>query len=345
MFTEMMETPDIDVDALDLRLIHALQIAPRARWSALGPLVGADAATLARRWARLTDEGIAWVTGHPGPALQGVSAMLEIACDPASTVALAAQTAQDPEAFTIDLTSGGRELLVIVTARDLGALSSYVTERMSGMTGIRATRTHPLSSTFTEASQWRLRALSRDEASAVERLVRRPVAPRATVDPELEAGLSRELARDGRLQVATLATRLGVGQRRAREGLATMLAHGRLVLRTDVAKSRSGWPVHAWFFLRVPAGIMDRVGSALARINEIRLAVTAVGPYNLVLSVWMRSLADVQRLEMLIEERLEGVTIVDRSAVLRTVKNLGHMLEPDGRWTGEVLPIPSFRTG
>lgn len=335
---------DSVLEPVDLRLIHALQVSPRARWSALAPVVGVDPVTLARRWERLTEAGIAWVAGLPGPPLRGVTAMLEIRCGPATTVTLAEEIAQDAQAFTIDLTSGARDLLVMVTADDMSALSSYVMQRLAGLPAIRSTHTHLMSTVFTEAGQWRLRALSGTEVAAVRRGITVPRPGRARADAALEADLLRELAYDGRQGVSALTRRLGTGERRVREGLATMLASGRLVIRTDMAKTYSGWPVHAWYFLKVPAASINQVGASLSRINEIRLAVTAIGPYNLVLSVWMRSLADVQGLEVMIEDTLPGVTISDRSAVLRTVKNLGHLLDAAGRWTGQVVPVAALPT-
>ncbi|MET7782244.1 AsnC family protein [Streptomyces mirabilis] len=53
------------VDETDLALVHALQIAPRAPWTAVGQALGIDPMTAARRWARLTGTGCAWVTCYP----------------------------------------------------------------------------------------------------------------------------------------------------------------------------------------------------------------------------------------------------------------------------------------
>ncbi|MGW2515368.1 hypothetical protein ACWC0A_39635 [Streptomyces scopuliridis] len=126
-----------------------------------------------------------------------------------------------------------------------------------------------------------------------------------------------------------------MGQRRVRDAVAAMTAQGRLDTRLDMAKAQSGRPVHAWYFLRVPAALLQRVGSVLTRIGEIRLAVSTVGQYNLILAVWLPTLGDVQWLETILEEKLPGVSIADRSVVLRTVKKEGHRLDARGHATGE----------
>jgi hypothetical protein len=57
------------------------------------------------------------------------------------------------------------------------------------------------------------------------------------------------------------------------------------------------------------------------------------------LAVWLHTLDDVQRLEALIEAKLAGVQIADRSLVLRTVKHLGHLMDERGHATGRTVPI------
>ena len=327
------------LDETDRRLIQALQINPRARWASLAPIIGVDSVTLARRWERLSDYGLAWVAGHPGPGARGPSAILEIEAEPGATLEIAQHLAADPEAFTIDHTAGGRDLLAIVGASDLDSLSEYIMGRMRRLSGVRATRTLLLSSPFTDAGQWRLRSLSADETSAVERTLDAPAAARGEVDPQLEHALLHLLGQNGRATVTSIARELGVGQRRAREALATLSAQGRLVVRTEVARAHSGWPVHAWYFLRVPAGVAERVGSAMTRLSEVRMAASTIGPYNLVLSVWMRALADVQRLEAAIEEGVPGVSIADRSVVLQSLKKEGRYLRTGGLATDTMVPM------
>ncbi|WP_433701319.1 Lrp/AsnC family transcriptional regulator [Nocardiopsis sp. CA-288880] len=327
------------LDETDRRLIQALQINPRARWSAIAPIIGVDSVTLARRWERLSEHGLAWVTGHPGAEARGPSAILEVETEPGATLEIASALAADPEAFTIDHTAGGRDLLVIVGASDLDSLGEYVMGRMRRLSGVRATRTLLLSSPFTDAGQWRLRSLSAEEVVSVERTITAPVAARGRVEPQLEHDLLQILGHNGRATVTNIARELGVGQRRIREAFATLSARGRLVVRTEVARAHSGWPVHAWYFLRVPTTMAEQVGSAITRLKQVRMAVSTIGPHNLVLSVWMRDLTDVQRLEAAIEKSVPRVSIADRSVVLRSLKKEGRYLHTGGLATGTMVPL------
>jgi DNA-binding Lrp family transcriptional regulator len=142
------------------------------------------------------------------------------------------------------------------------------------------------------------------------------------------------LAVDGRASATQVAQAAGITPRKAREVVAAMTATDRYTVRVDVARARTPWPVSVWYFLQVPADKVSRVGPVLSRIDEARLVVTATGEYNVIMAAWLRSLREVNKLEAVLEERLSGVRIVDRSVVLRSLKHLGHLLDEHGDATG-----------
>jgi DNA-binding Lrp family transcriptional regulator len=323
---------------LDQRLIHAVQIAPRASWSALAPIVGADPVTLARRWSRLTDDGIVYATGYGAPATALLS-LIEFECIPGETQNVAAALGADREAFTIDLTAGARDILVSLITRDAAELSTWTLERIRTIAGVRSMRTHLVSQPVTDARSWRLRALSRAEVTAAESADRRPATAMPRLAPEQLAALTEQLAIDGKAPIAGIAERSGIAPRKVRDAITALRASGRFVVRVDIARAQTPWPVYAWYFLRVPASMVASVGPQLGRMEEVRLVVTTVGEYNVIMAVWLRTLQDVNRLEAIIEERLPGVTIADRSVVLRTVKHLGHFLDQHGQATGVTVPM------
>ncbi|MBD4448195.1 AsnC family transcriptional regulator, partial [Xanthomonas citri pv. citri] len=49
-------------EELDRRLVNVLQIDPRASWAKVGKVLGVSPTTVAHRWQRLVDDGIAWIT-------------------------------------------------------------------------------------------------------------------------------------------------------------------------------------------------------------------------------------------------------------------------------------------
>ena len=66
------------VDELDLRIVHALQIHPRAPWSLVASVVEADRATALRRWRRMEEAGAAWVSCYPVETSEPTLAFVEI---------------------------------------------------------------------------------------------------------------------------------------------------------------------------------------------------------------------------------------------------------------------------
>ncbi len=322
----------LGLDELDQRLLHAIQIEPRAAWTALAPVLGADPSTLARRWRRLSSEGIAWVTGFTG---RGQQALVEIVCAPDMADVVIEHMLADRRVLTLDYTSGSRDLLAFITTDDLQGLAEYGRETLGRMPGVRSTRTHLISELFSEGSNWRLRALSPGDAARVPPPARpRARAPRH-VAPALRDAIEHEVWIDGRVAVKTIADRHGFTPQRVADAISVLRDSGELGFRTDIARSYSGWPVSTWYFIEAPARTIELARTALARVPEIRLAFTSSSRFNLILFVWLHNLADVNRFEIALENALAGVRIADRSVVLQLVKHLGRAIGRDTTVTGQ----------
>lgn len=97
---------------------------------------------------------------------------------------------------------------------------------------------------------------------------------------------------------------------------------------------------------RVPAGTVQSPvrpdhrtspsSRELAKLAEIRQCLGLAGPRNLIATVWVSSLMDAQALEVRLTAALPHLRIADRAVVLRTVKLMGRLLDPEGRAIGFV---------
>lgn len=329
----MQET---SLDVLDRRLLHALQIEPRAAWTALAPIVGADAATLSRRWQRIADEGLAWSTGILG---WDSGALVEVECEPAALAAVTDALVDDPQVATVDRTVGTRDLFLTLIGSDPGLAARFTTEKLSHLPGIRSARTHLVVDYIVEGGAWRFRELTAGEATRIPPAAApRPRAARV-VSPELRAVVGYELGLDGRASAAAIADRHGVSPQRVVDAIATLRASGELRLRTDVARRLSSWPVYAWYFVEVPASLLAPLRTALGKVPEVRLAVECATRYNLILAVWLRSLADISGFEVAMERAAPGARIADRSVVSGIAKHLGHALDDRGQATGRIVSM------
>jgi DNA-binding Lrp family transcriptional regulator len=318
---------NIRLDDLDLRLIHALQIEPRASWNALAPILDSSAVTLARRWEALTASGLAWVTGAPTAVAHAV---IEIACVPSRIEETIGALLADGTVQMLDLTTGERDLIASVSAPSLGALSDYLVHRLSSTPGISSTNAHVLNESFTDGSRWRMDALRPQEQAAIP--AARGQRPRAARDvpDDLRQAIEHEVWRDGRVPISEIADKHGFAVQRVSDALATLRAQSKLLFRTDLATVASGWPVYTWYFLEASAREVQGARAALSRVREARFAFASAGRYNLILSVTLRSVADINRFELALGAAFADSRIADRAMVMRGLKHLGRPVNADG---------------
>ncbi|MFF8464919.1 Lrp/AsnC family transcriptional regulator [Streptomyces albidoflavus] len=316
---------------LDLAVVNALQIQPRAPWSLVGEVLGVDAATVARRWKRLSDSGTAWVDGYWPPADDGqVRAQVEIVTEADRSWEIGRIIAHDPETMSVKHTSGARDLLAIVWAYDMDGLVDYIGGRIAGLPGVRLTRTHVITGAPFEGSRWRLRSLSAGQRA-------RLAPPAAPARPEPVTAVDRRIAvalgEDGRMPLAELARRAGTSVATVGRRVRRLVGSGQFVLRCSLARPLTGWPVSVVYFASVPAEHLDAATASLRTLPELRLCTVTAGPHNLILDVWLRGVPEVHTLEAHLVQELAHLRfrVDDRVMVLRTEKNVGRVLDRRGR--------------
>ncbi|MFC9976360.1 Lrp/AsnC family transcriptional regulator [Spirillospora sp. NPDC127200] len=324
------------MDELDLALVNALQLDPRAPWSRLAGPLGVDAATLSRRWARLAAAGDAWVTCYAGPSQvsYGTFALIEVRCVPGAHESVAAELATDPCAISVEHTTGNRDLLLTVSTWDLTEFGDYVLRRLGGVEGVVSTRTHLGHHLHREASRWRLDSLDQDQRRGLERPGGGEREPGRLRHDEI--ALMRALAPDGRCSYTALAEATGMPESRVRRVMAAMLSSGRAVLRCEAAHRLAGWRITGMLWLGVPPPELDAVGDSVATMRETRLVCSVAGEANLMANVWVHGLDEMAAFEARVVSRYPDVRVVDRSVTLRWVKRIGRMLDAEGRSVGYV---------
>jgi DNA-binding Lrp family transcriptional regulator len=333
----MQQSVALDED--DLALVEALQRDPRAPWTAVAEVVGTNAVTASRRWERLRGTGAAWVTGGPGPGSHHAQllAYVDVTCLPSEKTRVAQQLAGDPHALSVDITAGGRDLLLTVAAVDLVTLGRYLLERLDRVPGVTGTRARIATRLYAEGSTWRLGVLP-SNGSAGSTLP----ATRPTVLDEVDRELMSALGVDGRASYAALAQVAGISQPTARRRVDRLISSGAVLLRTDVAAPLAGLPVMVVLSADAPAARLDDAAARLGRLRQVRLSATLAGTPSLLVIAWLASLDEVHRFEQDLVHRVPEVEVVDRLVVLRSVKRMGHLLDPEGRSTGTV-PMDVWR--
>ncbi|MFM9370636.1 Lrp/AsnC family transcriptional regulator [Streptomyces sp. Da 82-17] len=331
------------IDETDLSLVHALQLDPRAPWTKVGAALDLDPVTVARRWARMADAGLAWVTPQlgQGQSARVFTAVVEVHCEAGRSLVVAETLARRPHAFTVEHTTGSRDLLVTVAVPSLAALSRYLVESLGALPGVRETRSHLVTSVHAQGGDWRPRALDPRQRArlAADGGPERATAAGARRLTAQDRELMLRLCADGRAPLTSLADELGVSVSTVRRRLQALVAGGDLELRCEVAQPMSGWPIATWLLAEVPGAEREDIARQLAELPETRVCLGLTGSRgNLSYSAWLRSLDDAERLEQLLAQRFPRLVVLDRAVVLRFVKRMGRLLDPVGRSVG-VVPM------
>ena len=340
-----MSAPDVGngrgIDEIDLRIINALQLAPRSTWLSLAGPLELDAATLARRWNRLSESSLAWVTVTPGPQVLGsiVTAIIEIDCSPALLDAVAARLTRSAHAVTIEASTGRADLLVTAGTADLASMSRFISEEVATIDGVSALRTSVITRWFTEGGRWRLNALAPAERGVLTTGDTRQAGRARTVGiSEQDRKVLTMLAYDGRAPMRELADAIGVSPAACKRQVDRLTSSGLVALRCEFARPLAGLPVLATLWCRIEPELLDAAGRVLSRAPEVRNCFAVVGADNLVVQLWLHSPAELDAFEIRLRQEFPGLHVGERSIVLYLRKLLGHVLDQNGRRTSTIAP-------
>lgn len=326
-------------DELDLQIAHLLQIDARIPWAVASDILGVSASSLARRWARLTDEGLAWITTYPNPFTTGVISFIDVQCAPGDRARIVETLARHPRVLSLDECAGDRDLLLTVMTPEQADLSTFVLDTLSTVPGVITIRCSVVTTMHSEGSSWRVDALDSKQRAAATALIARPARP--TSSPRPDPRLLAALAVDGRASVAALAREVGRPASTVHRELCQLREHRHVVSRCDVAPHLSGWSLEWSWFTNLPIGAKAAVVETLRTRPELRLCMSVAGRSNLVFSIRGRQFDDLAHFEQFLAASHPGLTPTEVMVHLRPRKRMGWLLTPEGRTTGEVIP-PDF---
>ncbi|MGO1850651.1 Lrp/AsnC family transcriptional regulator [Microbacterium sp.] len=343
------------LDELDFQLINALEIAPRTAWSTLAPALRTDASTLSRRWSRLTDAGLAWTTCYvlpermqanaaSGAPLRSSFAVIEIRCEAGRRQNVIEAIARKSAVINIECTSGSRDLLVNISAISPRAIDRYITEHIAELPGVVGTSTRFVRRIFREGSDYDLGALRPAQRSQVEE-IRRAAAPAAIPAPSpLTDQVLQALQADVRRPASEIAAELDISVPLTRRTILGLAAADWVRMRADFAHDAVGWSASVNLWVTVPQDSMEALSSGLSLLPSVRLCASTLGPSNLVLTLWLRELGELDAIELHLRRLAPEARVIDRWMTSRVVKRMGTLFNEDGRRTGYVpvsLPRPS----
>lgn len=334
------------IDDTDRALVHALQLAPRASWERLAPVLGTRPDTLARRWERMTAAGEAWITGlglRTGTRAPCM-AWVEVTCAPGASPTVGTCLVEDPHTMGVEHSTGGRDLLLFVAVPDLHTLYRYLQFRVQRIPGVLGTRSSMVTAVHTAPDRWRLDQLTPAQTDRLTGRTRRTASPVSASAPgpaavlEEDRALILALASDARRSVASLARESGMSESTVRRRLGRLETRHGLRYSCAMASALSGWPVSATLWAEVPEHEVSDCAAVASGLRETRTCMSVSGPSNFMISARLRTVEELSRYTADLSRRLPGLRITDTAVALCVRKSEAQELDQAGRRVRTVLP-------
>lgn len=321
----------------DFELISALQIAPRAKWSELGPILGRHPSTLSARWERLRAQNLVWCLGHLGgrPGLN-CAALIEVEADPARMEETQRALCALPEVQSVDGATRHADFRLTCLSPDWLTMSREVLPLISATPGVLRIKVSVCTKIYTSAEHFHFDALNKQQERELRKLA--PVAhPQRTIVPDALWPCLDVLQRDGRATAKQIAEVTGQHPATVARMLRRALESGMLFVRCELATNFSGEPLLVQWFARVSRDAIDAVADYLMTMRNLRLCVQTTGEANLIFNMQVRDPVDIAQIEHQLMSAFPHIDILETCVGIRSFKRMGWILDAEGRPTGDVV--------
>lgn len=331
----------MELDLEDLELVNALQIAPRISWTDAAAILAKHPTTLAARWSRLREAGLAWVTGHlMGSPDQMTLSLHDIDCEPGRRAEVAEVLCAIPEVISVEETARNRDFTLTVITPDWAHLTREVVPRLAEIPGIVRYQSALVTNYHAGGNVWRLDALSAAQRTALRRFTRQHPATQVAL-PATYWPIVQVLGRNGRATAVDIAEVTGQHPSTVRRQLTRVLDSGTLSFRCELAQEYSGFPISCQWYANVPPSGHGRAAEYLAGHRNLRFCASTTGSSNFTFVLWLRNAAGVAETEAGFLAAVPAARIHESSLTVRFLKRVGWLLNPDGTSTGEVV-VPQY---
>jgi len=317
-------------DALDLQLLHALQVDGRASFGLLGRVLGVSDQTVARRYARMRSaSGLRVAAADRQRQKQWY---VRVRTTPGAAMALAHAVARHPDTAWVRLVSGGTEIVCSVRADAGGhALLLEKLPRTSRVLDVSAqselhvhTRNaHRLLERVGALTTTQLHELRHDSHPAQDPGVGNAQRAHTLHLDTLDQALLAVLRDDARAPVEQLAAATGTPASTTRRRLTRLRTSGALRVDVDVDPRALGLHEQALLWISVAPADLATTGAALATHPEVTFAAATTGRTSLYASIMT---PDTQTLYDYLTNAIAGLPAirdVESTLVIHSLKSLG----------------------
>lgn len=265
--TRPMRLPPLD--ALDRRIVGALQIDGRASWRRIADVLGEPVRTVTRHGTALLDEGAVRVVGIAAAA---PSYLVRLRCTPHRSQPVArALAARSDSVFVYAMAESSEVIaeLLVPQTMDLAALL----EEFGQLDGVSRAHLAPVLHYFRTVAEWRPGLLGDAEAAALEVDGTPPEQNRPEEDlDETDRAIVDALVHDGRTPFDVIGAIGGFSEATARRRVDALVQRGVVRIRAVVEPALVGLPLESLLWIQCGPGDAMRIGQELAQSPCVRYA-------------------------------------------------------------------------
>ncbi|MDI3403195.1 Lrp/AsnC family transcriptional regulator [Streptomyces cavernicola] len=312
------------LDEKDLVLVHALQEAPRASWAVLASVLGTDARTLVRRYARLRDVGLLRVMATSGPRLleRQLFAHLRLRTGPGRVAPVAEELARWPQASTIRLTDGSTQIYALLVGSDHTRLVETAQQRVAELPDVREAEINTVLLAGDVGRAARLDALSpqqigrlRGQQTVGEGQSTQPVRLSAE-----DFELIRLLLEDGRTEISELAARLGREASSVSRRVARLRNDGWLDIITLVPDRAWSSPLRALLWCTVAPQDVDALLRTVSGRPWVGSLTVTTGRANVLVTVNLMTRSQLPGIQAELSTLCPSLRLLEAQLSVRAVK-------------------------
>ncbi|MGX1955841.1 Lrp/AsnC family transcriptional regulator [Streptomyces sp. CB02115] len=324
----------VTLDALDRRLIHALQLDGRLPFSRIAAAVGVPERTVARRYHRLRSRLALRVVGLVDGRRTGMlDWVVRVRCAPEAVETLAVLLARREDTSWIAPLVGGTELTCMIRTPppgDDGRRPFF--EQLARTTGVREVGAACVLRPVAGVGGWagRMDALGEAEQRLLLPPRSAPVDPTEAV-PVLspaDSALLRALSQDGRADLGRLASATGCSESTVRRRIGQLRDSGVLAFEVEIDPALFGYPIEALLWLDVPPAGLGAVAEALAGHQQVAFAALTTGPSSVFVMVECRSVSGLHAYVTDELAALHGISRIESAVTQRRTKRAGPLPAP-----------------
>lgn len=308
------------VDALDRKIVAALQIDGRAEWQQISNVVEASESTVLRRTQRMIESGSVRVVGIADPVRCGFGhwVILQIRCEVGAVLRVARSLKERSDVRYVSLITGAYDIVVELIVSSREHLSRVMLEELPRVEGIRETTTRMVLRNFKMAYDW-----SRELLGEAAESLDPPEDSRDTriyeLDP-VELKLYELLLKDGRRSYSELARLAQISASMARRRVESLRERGCIKFATLVDPALLGYGVECICWVRVDLDRLEQAAGSLAQLPQVRYISATIDYSDLVCEVVLHSHEDLYDFCTRKLGALPGVQQVNANLKLRTIK-------------------------